>query len=196
VSFVNYGSREVNCKVVYCGPGLAGKTTNLQHIHAKVDPATRGKLISLTAGRDRTLFFDFLPVELGNVRGFKTRFHLFTVPGQAFYNQSRKLILRNADGLVFVADSQIERLEANLEGLERLDAVLTEQGQTLSGMPLAIQYNKRDLQNIVPVQDLEAALNPHGVPAFPACAIRGEGVFETLKGVAKLVLAEVRKKML
>lgn len=196
MSFVNYGSREVNCKVVYCGPGLAGKTTNLQHVHAKVDPATRGKLISLTAGRDRTLFFDFLPVELGNVRGFKTRFHLFTVPGQTFYNQSRKLILRNADGLVFVADSQIERLEANLESLESLDAVLTEQGQTLSGMPLGIQYNKRDLQNIVPVQDLEAALNPHGVPAFPACAIKGEGVFETLKGVAKLVLAEVRKKML
>jgi signal recognition particle receptor subunit beta len=196
LSFVNYGSREVNCKVVYCGPGLSGKTTNLQHIHAKVDPATRGKLISLTAGRDRTLFFDFLPIELGNVRGFKTRFHLFTVPGQAFYNQSRKLILRNADGLVFVADSQIERLEANLESLESLEAMLAEQGQTLSGMPLAIQYNKRDLPNIIPVPDLDAALNPHGVPAFPGCAIKGEGVFDTLKGVAKLVLADVRKKML
>ncbi|MFB3817928.1 MAG: ATP/GTP-binding protein [Candidatus Methylomirabilales bacterium] len=196
MSFVNYGSREVNCKVVYCGPGLSGKTTNLQHVHARVDPATRGKLISLTAGRDRTLFFDFLPVELGNVRGFKTRFHLFTVPGQAFYNQSRKLILRNADGLVFVADSQIERLEANLESLESLEAMLAEQGQTLSAMPLAIQYNKRDLPNVVPVPDLDAALNPHHVPAFPSCAIKGEGVFETLKGVAKLVLEEVRKKML
>ncbi len=195
MAFVNYGSREVNCKVVYCGPGLSGKTTNIQQIHARVDPATRGKLISLTAGTGRTLFFDFLPLELGNVRGFKTRFHLFTVPGQVLYRQSRKLILRNADGIVFVADSQVERLEANLESLESLEAALGEQDQSLLGLPVALQYNKRDLPQAVPLPDLDAALNPHRLPSFPACALKGEGVLETLKGLATLVLTNVRKKM-
>jgi signal recognition particle receptor subunit beta len=192
---VNYGSREVNCKLVYCGPGLSGKTTNLHQIHAKVDPTTRGKLISLATAKQRTVFFDFLPLELGNVRGFKTRFHLFTVPGQLFYDQSRKLILRGADGIVFVADSQVERLEGNLESLEDLEATLAEQGQRLEDTPFIIQYNKRDLPNVLPVPDLEAALNRRSAPHHEACAIKGEGVFDTLKGLAKLVLTDIRKKM-
>lgn len=195
MSFVNYGSREVNCKLVYCGPGLSGKTTNLHQIHAKVDPATRGKLISLTTGKQRTVFFDFLPLELGNVRGFKTRFHLFTVPGQHIYDQSQKLILRGMDGLIFVADSQVEQLEANLESLENLEGMVAEQGRRLEDIPLVIQYNKRDLPNILPVADLEGVLNSRKVPRFEACAIKGDGVFETLKGVAKLVLTDIRKNM-
>jgi signal recognition particle receptor subunit beta len=195
VSFVNYGSREVNCKLVYCGPSGAGKSTNLHRIHATVDPAARGKLITLSTGRQRTVFFDFLPVDLGTVRGFKTRFHLFTVPGQPFYDQSRKLILRGVDGLVFVADSQLERMEANLESLESLETTMAEQGLDVADVPFVMQYNKRDLGNVVPVADLETALNPRALPGFQACARQGEGVFDTLKGLAKLVLTDVRKRM-
>lgn len=194
MSFINYAAREINCKLVYYGPGLCGKTTNLQHIYSKVEPSTKGKLISLATETERTLFFDFLPLELGSIRGFKTRFHLYTVPGQVFYDASRKLILRGADGVILVADSQIERLEANIESLENLEANLAEQNLKLDRLPFVLQYNKRDLPNIVPVEELQAVLNANNVPWFEACAKKGIGVFETLKGVAKLVLLELKKK--
>jgi signal recognition particle receptor subunit beta len=194
VSFINYAAREINCKLVYYGPGLCGKTTNLQYIYSKVDPNSKGKLISLSTETERTLFFDFLPLELGTIRGFKTRFHLYTVPGQVFYDASRKLILRGADGMIFVADSQIERMESNIESLENLEVNLAEQSMKLELMPFVLQYNKRDLPNIVPVEGLQAALNPRNVPWFEACAPKGIGVFETLKGGAKLILNELKKK--
>lgn len=194
MSFINYAAREINCKLVYYGPGLCGKTTNLQFIYTKVDPGTKGKLISLATETERTLFFDFLPLELGSIRGFKTRFHLYTVPGQVFYDASRKLILRGADGVIFVADSQIERMESNIESLENLEDNLAEQSMSLEKMPFVLQYNKRDLPNAVPVEELQAALNPRNVPWFEACAATGVGVFETLKGAAKLVLSEMKKK--
>lgn len=194
MSFINYAAREINCKLVYYGPGLCGKTTNLQFIYTKVDPGTKGKLISLATETERTLFFDFLPLELGSIRGFKTRFHLYTVPGQVFYDASRKLILRGADGVIFVADSQIERMESNIESLENLEDNLAEQGMRLETMPHILQYNKRDLPNAVPVEELQAALNPRNVPWFEACAATGVGVFETLKGAAKLILSELKKK--
>ncbi|MBZ5586083.1 MAG: GTPase domain-containing protein [Acidobacteriia bacterium] len=193
MSFINYAAREINCKLVYYGPGLGGKTTNLQHIYTRVDPGAKGKLISLATETERTLFFDFLPLELGSIRGFKTRFHLYTVPGQVFYDASRKLILRRADGVVFVADSQIERLESNIESLENLETNLAEQGDSLSRLPFVVQYNKRDLPNLVPVEALQAALNPRNVPWFEAVATQGVGVFETLKLAAKLVLGELKK---
>ena len=218
---INYAAREINCKIVYYGPGLGGKTTNLEHIYGKVKPDTRGKLISLATETERTLFFDFLPVDLGTIRGFNTRFHLYTVPGQVYYNASRKLILKNVDGVVFVADSQIERMEANLESMQNLYDNMAEYGYDLTKIPFVVQYNKRDLPNAAPVADLQAALNPgweHPEPAkarivpdpyhagenltdqlptgewverapyFEAVAITGEGVFDTLKAVSKLVL--------
>ena len=194
MSFINYAAREINCKLVYYGPGLCGKTTNLQHIYSKVEPNTKGKLISLATETERTLFFDFLPLELGTIRGFKTRFHLYTVPGQVFYDASRKLILRGTDGVILVADSQIERVEANIESLENLEANLTEQNLSLGRLPFVLQYNKRDLPNVVPVEELQVLLNPNNAPWFEACAKKGTGVFETLKGVAKLVLNELKKK--
>jgi len=193
MTFINYASREINCKIVYYGPGLCGKTTNLQHIYDKTNPNAKGKLISLATETDRTLFFDFLPLELGTVRGFKTRFHLYTVPGQVFYDASRKLILKGVDGVVFVADSQIERMEANIESLENLRLNLTEQGYDLDKLPYVIQYNKRDLPNAAPMEQLRPVLNPTKVPEFEACATSGAGVFDTLKAVAKLVLTELRK---
>jgi len=194
VSFINYAAREINCKLVYYGPGLCGKTTNLQYIYSKVNPNSKGKLISLSTETERTLFFDFLPLELGTIRGFKTRFHLYTVPGQVFYDASRKLILRGADGVIFVADSQIERMESNIESMENLEANLVEQNMKLEQMPFVLQYNKRDLLNIVAVEELHSALNPRNLPWFEACAPKGMGVFETLKGAAKLVLNELKKK--
>jgi signal recognition particle receptor subunit beta len=195
VSFINYAAREINCKLVYYGPGLCGKTTNLQQIYARIEPAAKGKLISLSTEAERTLFFDFLPLDLGTIRGFKTRFHLYTVPGQVFYDASRKLILKGADGVVFVADSQIERMESNFESWENLEGNLIEQGQTLKTMPHVIQYNKRDLPNIVPLDEMQATLNEHNAPWLEACATRGVGVFETLKASAKLVLTDLKKKM-
>ncbi len=152
MSFINYSSREINCKIVYYGPGLCGKTTNLQFIYQKVDPKTKGKLISLATETERTLFFDFLPLSLGEIRGFKTRFHLYTVPGQVFYDASRKLILKGVDGVVFVADSQVERMEANMESFENLRVNLAEQGYDLNKIPNVVQYNKRDLPNDVTVE--------------------------------------------
>jgi len=193
VSFINYSSREINCKIVYYGPGLCGKTTNLQHIYTKTAQDAKGKLISLATETERTLFFDFLPLSLGEIRGFKTRFHLYTVPGQVFYDASRKLILKGVDGVVFVADSQVERMEANIESVENLKANMAEQGYDLAKVPYVMQWNKRDLPNAAPVEELQTLLNPLNVPAFDACAATGEGVFETLKMVAKLVLQELKK---
>jgi signal recognition particle receptor subunit beta len=221
MSMINYASREINCKIVYYGPGLGGKTTNLEHVYGKVKPETRGKLISLATETERTLFFDFLPVDLGTIRGFKTRFHLYTVPGQVYYNASRKLILKNVDGIVFVADSQRERLEANQESMQNLYDNMAEYGYDITKMPFVVQYNKRDLSNISTVEEMQASLNPgwevadaakqrvtpdpyhagqnlvdqtadgqwiERAPHFEAIAIRGDGVFETLKAVSKLVL--------
>ncbi len=193
MSFINYASREINCKIVYYGPGLCGKTTNLQFVYQKTSPDAKGKMISLATETERTLFFDFLPLALGEIRGFKTRFHLYTVPGQVFYDASRKLILKGVDGVVFVADSQEERLDANVESLENLKANLDEQGYDLDKIPFVMQYNKRDLPNVSSVEELRSLLNPNGVPEFEACATTGEGVFETLKAVAKLILMELKK---
>ena len=185
---INYASREINCKVVYYGTGLGGKTTNLEHVYAKVNPNTRGKMISLATETERTLFFDFLPIDLGEIRGFKTRFHLYTVPGQVYYNASRKLILKGVDGIIFVADSQVDRAEANIEAMHNLYENLESYGYDLSKIPFAIQYNKRDLPNILSVEQLRSELNPTGVPDFEAVAVDGVGVFETLKSVSKLVV--------
>jgi hypothetical protein len=221
MSMINYASREINCKLVYYGPGLGGKTTNLEHVYGKVSPNARGKMISLATETERTLFFDFLPVDLGMIRGFKTRFHLYTVPGQVYYNASRKLILKGVDGIVFVADSQLERMEANTESMQNLYDNMAEYGYDLTKIPFVIQYNKRDLPNAAPIRDLQAALNPGWQitdparqkvtpdPVFPGdlliqqlptgewieraiaqegVAVQGDGVFETLKSVSKLVL--------
>jgi signal recognition particle receptor subunit beta len=220
MSLINYASREVNCKLVYYGPGLGGKTTNLEYIYEKVAPASKGKMISLATETERTLFFDFLPVDLGTIRGFKTRFHLYTVPGQVYYNASRKLILKGVDGVVFVADSQMERMEANLESMQNLYDNMAQHGIDLTRLPFVIQYNKRDLPNAAPLPQLQDALNPgwpvddparqrqipdpsrpaellvqevggawiERVPYFEAVALRGDGVFDTLRAISKLVL--------
>jgi mutual gliding-motility protein MglA len=193
VSFINHMAREINCKIVYYGPGLCGKTTNLHYIFEKTASEAKGKMISLATETERTLFFDFLPLSLGEVRGFKTRFHLYTVPGQVFYDASRKLILRGADGLIFVADSQAERLEANLESLDNLRTNLAEQGQDIDKVPLVMQYNKRDLPNALPLEELSEKLNPKKLPEFESSARTGVGVFETLKHTSKLVFAELRR---
>jgi signal recognition particle receptor subunit beta len=193
MSFINYSSREINCKIVYYGPGLCGKTTNLQYIYTKTNPDLKGKMISLATETERTLFFDFLPLALGQIRGFKTRFHLYTVPGQVFYDASRKLILKGVDGVVFVADSQIERMEANVESLDNLRINLAEQGYDLDKLPSVVQHNKRDLPNAAPLHEMKRLLNPNGVPDFEACATVGKGVFETLKAVARGVLRDLRQ---
>ena len=193
MTFINYAAKEINCKIVYYGPGLCGKTTNLQHIYDRTKADAKGKMVSLATETERTLFFDFLPLALGEIRGFKTRFHLYTVPGQVFYDASRKLILKGVDGVVFVADSQVERMEANVESLDNLRINLQEQGYELSKIPYVIQYNKRDLPNAAPLDEVRKLLNPTGVPDFEACAQNGEGVFETLKAVAKGVLSDLKK---
>jgi len=193
MSFINYSSREINCKIVYYGPGLCGKTTNLQHIYSKTNPELKGKMISLATETERTLFFDFLPLALGQIRGFKTRFHLYTVPGQVFYDASRKLILKGVDGVVFVADSQVERMGANIESLDNLRVNLAEQGYDIEKVSCVIQYNKRDMPNISPVEELRQMLNTGNVPDYSAVATTGEGIFETLKSIAKLVLTELKR---
>lgn len=193
MTFINYASREINCKIVYYGPGLGGKTTNLQYIYDSTAAQAKGKLISLATETDRTLFFDFLPLDLGTVRGFKTRFHLYTVPGQVFYDASRKLILKGVDGMVFVADSQRERMDANIESLFNLELNLKQHGYDLMKVPYVLQLNKRDLPNVVSMADLTAELLRKDEPVFEGVANRGVGVFDTLKAVAKQVLLELRK---
>jgi signal recognition particle receptor subunit beta len=194
MSFINYASREINCKIVYYGPGLGGKTTNLQYVYERTNPQNKGQLISLATETDRTLFFDFLPLDLGSVRGFRTRFHLYTVPGQVFYDASRKLILKGVDGVIFVADSQEARMDANLESLDNLKHNLHENGFDLSVVPYALQFNKRDLPSAVAYDVMLRALQIKGEPTFEAVAPKGIGVFETLKAVAKQVLQELSKK--
>jgi signal recognition particle receptor subunit beta len=193
LSFINFAAREINCKIVYYGPGLGGKTTNLQWVFDKTAEAQKGKMISLATETDRTLFFDFLPLDLGTVRGFRTRFHLYTVPGQVFYDASRKLILRGVDGVVFVADSQQERMDANLEALENLQENLKEHGYDFHKVPYVLQLNKRDLPNAVQVEGLKRELAKRDEPVLEAVAVQGIGVFETLKEVARQVLTELKK---
>jgi signal recognition particle receptor subunit beta len=193
MSFINYSSREINCKIVYYGPGLCGKTTNLQYIFKRMNPESRGKMISLATETERTLFFDFLPLSLGEIRGFKTRFHLYTVPGQVFYDASRRLILRGVDGVVFCADSQLTRMDANVESLENLRINLREQGYDGDRMPLVLQYNKRDLPQLASVSELHALLNYRNSPEFEGVATTGTGVFETLKAIIKLILIDLKK---
>ena len=220
MSMINYASREINCKLVYYGPGLGGKTTNLEHVYSKVAPDKRGKMVSLATESERTLFFDFLPVDLGTIRGFKTRFHLYTVPGQVYYNASRKLILKGVDGVVFVADSQMDRMEANVESMQNLYDNMAEYGYDLTKIPFLIQYNKRDLPNAASIAELQQQLNPgwevvetgkqrqtpdpnnegewlvaqvdgtwvERAPFFESIAVSGDGVFEALRHIAKLVL--------
>ena len=193
MSFINFAAREINCKIVYYGAGLGGKTTNLQFIYQKTAEQQRGKMISLTTETERTLFFDFLPLDLGSVRGFKTRIHLYTVPGQVFYDASRKLILRGVDGVVFVADSQQERMDANIEALDNLQDNLKEHGYDLQKIPYVLQLNKRDLPNILPVEALTKELQRKQEPVFEAIAFQGNGVFETLKEIAHQVLLELKQ---
>jgi len=193
MAFINYAAREVNCKIVYYGPGLCGKTTNLQYIYEKTDPKNKGKMISLATETDRTLFFDFLPLDLGSIRSLKVRFHLYTVPGQVFYNASRKLILKGVDGVIFVADSQEARFDANLESIDNLDRNLKEQGYDLQKIPYILQLNKRDMPTAMPVDILSKELRIKGEPVFEAVAPEGVGVYETLKACAKQVLTELRK---
>ncbi len=193
MSFINFAAREINCKIVYYGAGLGGKTTNLQYIFDKTGEQQKSKMISLATETDRTLFFDFLPLDLGTVRGFKTRFHLYTVPGQVFYDASRKLILRGVDGVVFVADSQEDRMDANIEAIDNLQDNLKEHGYDFNKVPYVLQLNKRDLPNILPVDDLKKELVKRGEPVFEAVAFQGPGVFETLKEVARQVLVELKK---
>lgn len=188
MALINYATKEINVKIVYYGPGLGGKTTNLRWIYGKLDQQAKGKMITLATEMDRTLFFDFLPVDLGNVRGFQTRFHLYTVPGQVFYNASRRIILRGADGIIFVADSQRERREDNVESLQNLKENLATFNLKLADTPYVMQYNKRDLPNIMSVAEMEEFLNPTKVPYFEAVATQGIGVFETLKEIAKAVI--------
>ncbi len=188
MSMINYASREINCKIVYYGPGLCGKTTNLEYVYEKVNPDTRGRLISLATENERTLFFDFLPVDLGTIRGFKTRFHLYTVPGQVYYNASRRLILKGVDGIVFVADSQAERMDANLASMQNLYENLADFGYDPRQLPMVLQYNKRDLPTHVPLDELHAQLNPGMFEEYEAVATEGEGVFETLRAISKQVI--------
>jgi signal recognition particle receptor subunit beta len=193
LTFINYVAREINCKIVYYGPGLGGKTTNLQYVYQITSPENKGKLISLATETERTLFFDFLPIDLGQIRGFRTRFHLYTVPGQVFYDSSRKLILKGVDGVVFVADSQEERMDANAESLANLDKNLKEHGFDLQNIPYVLQLNKRDLPSAMPMEELKQQLLVKGEPVFEAVAPQGVGVLPTLKAVARQVLVELRK---
>ena len=192
MSFINYAAREINCKIVYYGPGLGGKTTNLQYIFNQTASQNRGTMVSLTGETERTLFFDFLPLNIGEIRGFKTRFHLYTVPGQHFYDASRKLVLKGVDGIVFVADSRVDRMEENLESLKSLDANLREQGYDIRHIPFAFQYNKRDVENPIPVPVLHENLNTFNAPEIEAVAVNGVGVFDTLKLISKAILRSLK----
>lgn len=192
MSFFNHAAKEINCKIVYYGPGLSGKTTNLQYIYQQTNPDQKGKMISLPGETERTLFFDFLPLNIGDIRGFKTRFHLYTVPGQHFYDASRKVVLKGVDGIVFVADSQVDRMEENIESLKSLDVNLREQGYDLRVLPLVFQFNKRDVPNPIPKSVLHEQLNTYGAPEVEAIAVKGVGVFDTLKTISKGILKALR----
>ena len=193
MSLVNYATREITCKIVYYGPGRSGKTTNLHYIYGQVPEDRKGKMVSLATQTDRTLFFDFLPLDLGQISGFSTKFQLYTVPGQVYYQTTRKLVLQGADGIVFVADSQARQLQENIESMQDLHANMAEQGMDARQVPLVIQYNKQDLPSdlILSVPELEDALNFWNVPHHAADALHGHGVFETLRGISELVLKKL-----
>ena len=193
MALVNHTTREINAKIVYYGPGLSGKTTNIHFIYHRISPTQRGKLISLATEMDRTLFFDFLPVELGSVKGYRVRFHLYTVPGQVFYNATRKLVLKGADGVIFVADSQRAMLDADLESLSNLHDNFSDMGIDLSDFPMVLQYNKRDLHDVMNMEEMNAKLNPKNVPYYEAVAMNGDGVLKTFAAISKLVLQDMQK---
>jgi signal recognition particle receptor subunit beta len=192
LSFINYATKEINCKIVYFGAGLSGKTTNVQYIYEQTQAESRGKLVTLSTENERTLFFDFLPLSVGDVRGYKTRFHLYTIPGQTFYEVSRQFILKGVDGVVFVADSQPDRMEANIEAWEGLEKSLEQQGYDINRIPLVLQYNKRDVPDAISLKELEATFNPTNRPNFEAVAYRGEGVMETLQSISQWVIRELK----
>jgi mutual gliding-motility protein MglA len=194
MSLVNYSTREITCKIVYYGPGRSGKTSNLQYVHAFVPDERKGPMVSLATETDRTLFFDFLPLDLGTISGFRTRMQLYTVPGQVYYNATRKLVLRGADGVVFVADSQREQFDENIDSLRNLHENLVEENIDIRTFPMVIQYNKRDLPGVLPIAELDDVLNFRGVPSFPAAAVSGDGVFDTLKSVSQLVLQNLSRR--
>jgi signal recognition particle receptor subunit beta len=195
MTYVNYAAKEINVKIVYYGPGLGGKTTNLQHIYERTAPDLKGKLITLATETDRTLFFDFMPLDVGEIKGFKVRLHLYTVPGQVFYNASRKLILKGVDGVIMVCDSQRERMDANIESIRNLEQNLRENGYNLVDLPYVLQLNKRDLPNIVPVEEMKAHLVVKSEPVIEAIGTQGVGVFATLKTISKLTLLDLKKKI-
>jgi signal recognition particle receptor subunit beta len=192
VSFINYATKEINCKVIYFGPGLSGKTTNIQYIYENTQQDHRGRLVTLSTENERTLFFDFLPLAIGEVKGYKTRFHIYTIPGQTFYEVSRQFILKGVDGIVFVADSQSERMESNIEAFEALEKSLEQQGYDLNKIPLVLQYNKRDMSGIVTVRELESTFNPMKRPYFEAIANNGQGVMETLQSISQSIIRELK----
>ena len=194
MSLINHSTREITCKIVYYGPGRSGKTTNLQYVHARVPNERRGQMVSLATETDRTLFFDYLPLDLGSISGFRTRLQLYTVPGQVYYDATRKLVLRGADGVVFVADSQREQLEENIDSLRNLQENLIGHGFDIREMPIVLQYNKRDLPGVLPLSELEDVLNFRGVPSVAAAAVSGEGVFETLRTISEGVLRNLSRK--
>lgn len=193
MAFVNYVNKEISAKIVYYGPGLSGKTTNIVYIHKKLNPESRGKLISLATQTDRTLFFDFLPINLGEIAGFKLRFHLYTVPGQIFYNTTRKMVLKGVDGIVFVADSQKQMLDDNIESLKNLEENLKEYGKNIKNMPMVLQYNKRDLPDVMDIEELHMHLNKYKLPFFQAVAVEGKGVLETLTAICRLVAKKIKE---
>jgi signal recognition particle receptor subunit beta len=194
MSLVNYSSREITCKIVYYGPGRSGKTTNLQYIHAQVPEDRKGRMVSLATETDRTLFFDFLPLDLGTISGFQTRFQLYTVPGQVYYDATRKLVLQGADGVVFVADSQRMQQDENLESFRNLQINLLEQGVDPRTLPICLQYNKRDLPDVLSLEELDDALNYRELPRYEAAALSGEGVFDTLRGISEQVLRRLAQR--
>ena len=192
MSFINYSSKEINCKIVYYGPGLSGKTANLKYIYQTSSPNSRGRLISVTDDSSRTMFFDFLPMDIGDINGFRSRFHLYTIPGQVPYESSRRLLLKGVDGVVFVADSQRERLEANKKSFAKLAEYLEDYGYSVDKIPLVFEYNKRDLSSAIPLEEISKALNPNAAPEFEAVATTGTGVYDVLKNITKLVLEELK----
>ncbi len=192
MSFINYNAKEIHCKIVYYGPSLSGKTTNVQWLYHKTAGEDKSELVELPSDIERTIFFDFLPLDVGDIRGFKTRFHLYSVPGQVVYDTSRKLILKNLDGVVFVADSQAERMEENIQSLENLKTNLEMQGYDINKIPLVFQYNKRDLPNALPLTELRRVLNKYNAPEFEATAREGSGVFEALKTVSKSIITVLK----
>lgn len=194
MALIKYATREITCKIVYYGPGRSGKTTNLQYLYSRISKDRRGEMISLATSQERTLFFDFLPLNLGDIFGFSTSFQLYTVPGQVYYNSTRKLVLQGADGIVFVADSQEWRMEDNIHSFKNLEENLRDNGYDIKSVPLVIQYNKRDLQDVTKIEDFRKGLNSMNVPDIPTSALKGEGIIDTFRLVGNEVLKDLRKK--